>query len=47
MTTAYLIQTLKSRSILTWPSWLRVLIVAPAILLLWLAVFWASAEVGL
>ena len=32
-------------SVLGWPAWLRVLAVLPVLLLLWLAVAWASAEV--
>lgn len=35
---------LLTRSVLAWPAWLRVLAVLPALLLLWLAVLWASAE---
>ncbi|MEO5607689.1 MAG: hypothetical protein ABIR13_08935 [Polaromonas sp.] len=31
-------------SVLAWPAWLRVLAVAPAVALLWLAVAWASVE---
>jgi hypothetical protein len=30
---------------LGWPAWQRVLAVLPVLLLLWLAVAWASAEV--
>ena len=33
-------------SVLAWPAWLRVLAVAPAVALLWLAVAWASVEVA-
>jgi len=33
-------------SVLGWPAWLRVLAVLPVLLLLWLAVAWASAEVA-
>ena len=33
-------------SVLGWPAWLRVLAVLPVIVLLWLAVAWASAEVA-
>jgi hypothetical protein len=33
-----------ARSVLAWPAWLRVLAVLPALLLLWLAVLWASVE---
>lgn len=29
-------------SVLTWPAWLRMLAVLPALLLLWLAVGWAG-----
>jgi hypothetical protein len=32
-------------SVLGWPGWQRVLAVLPVLLLLWLAVAWASAEV--
>lgn len=32
------------RSLLAWPTWLRVLAVLPAVALLWLAVAWASVE---
>lgn len=31
-----------TRSVLAWPAWLRVLAVLPALVLLWLAVLWAS-----
>jgi hypothetical protein len=34
------------RSLLAWPAWLRVLAVLPAVVLLWLAVAWASLEVA-
>jgi hypothetical protein len=30
-------------TVLAWPAWLRVLAVLPAVLLLWLAVWWALA----
>ncbi|WP_175541810.1 hypothetical protein [Polaromonas sp. YR568] len=33
-----------ARSVLAWSAWLRVLAVAPAVVLLWLAVHWASLE---
>ena len=33
-------------SMLSWPAWLRVLAVLPAVLLLWLAVAWAQLEVA-
>ena len=33
-------------SALGWPAWLRVLAVLPVIVLLWLAVGWASSEVA-
>ena len=33
-------------SVLAWPSWLRVAAVLPTVLLLWLAVAWASAKVA-
>lgn len=33
-------------SVLGWPAWLRVLAVLPVIVLMWLAVAWASAEVA-
>jgi hypothetical protein len=32
------------RSVLAWPAWLRVLAVLPALVLLWLAVLWATLE---
>jgi hypothetical protein len=35
---------LQTRSVLAWPAWLRVLAVLPVLLLLWLAVLWASVE---
>ena len=35
---------LLTKSVLAWPAWLRLLAVLPALLLLWLAVLWASAE---
>jgi hypothetical protein len=35
----------RPRSVLAWPAWLRVLAILPALVLLWLAVLWASAEV--
>jgi hypothetical protein len=31
-------------SLLAWPAWLRLLAVLPALLVLWLAVLWASLE---
>jgi hypothetical protein len=30
--------------VLAWPAWLRVLAVLPALVLLWLAVLWATLE---
>jgi hypothetical protein len=33
-----------ARSVLAWPAWLRVLAVLPVLMLLWLAVLWASVE---
>ncbi|MBE2262673.1 MAG: hypothetical protein IAE92_08015 [Burkholderiaceae bacterium] len=33
-----------TRSVLAWPAWLRLLTVAPALLLLWLAVLWALSD---
>lgn len=33
-----------TRSVLAWPAWWRVLVVLPALVLLWLAVLWASVE---
>jgi len=33
-----------ARSVLAWPAWLRVLVVLPVLVLLWLAVWWASVE---
>ena len=32
------------RSVLAWPAWQRVLVVLPAVALLWLAVLWAGLE---
>jgi hypothetical protein len=32
-------------SVLGWPAWQRVLALLPLLLLMWLAVWWASAEV--
>ncbi|NMM15077.1 MAG: hypothetical protein HHJ17_16275 [Rhodoferax sp.] len=32
------------RSVLAWPAWLRVLVVLPAVVLLWLAVAWANLD---
>ena len=34
-----------ARSVLAWPAWLRVLVVLPALALLWLAVLWATMDV--
>ena len=34
------------RSVLAWPSWLRVLAVLPAVALLWLAVGWAAQDIA-
>lgn len=34
----------QTRSVLAWPAWLRVVAVLPALVLLWLAVLWASME---
>ena len=36
-----------SRSVLAWPAWLLVLAVLPALVLLWLAVAWASLKIAL
>jgi hypothetical protein len=36
--------TLK-RSVLVWSAWQRVVVVLPIVVVLWLAVWWASAEV--
>jgi hypothetical protein len=36
--------TPRSRSVLEWPAWLRVLALLPAVALLWLAVIWANLE---
>ena len=33
-------------SVLSWPAWLRLLAVMPAVALLWLAVAWAQLEVA-
>nr|WP_315489279.1 hypothetical protein [uncultured Rhodoferax sp.] len=35
---------LPGRSVLAWPAWLRVAALLPALVLLWLAVWWASVE---
>ena len=32
-------------SVLAWPAWLRVLVVLPAVVVLWLAVAWANLAV--
>ena len=32
------------RSVLAWPAWLRVLVMLPAVVLLWLAVAWANLD---
>lgn len=32
------------RGVLAWPAWLRILLVAPAVVVLWLAVLWADLE---
>jgi hypothetical protein len=34
-----------TNSVLGWPAWQRMLAVLPVLALLWLAVWWASAEV--
>ncbi|NDP40187.1 MAG: hypothetical protein GZ093_15805 [Rhodoferax sp.] len=39
-------QPTQRRSVLAWPAWLRVLTVLPALLALWLAVWWANAGAG-
>jgi hypothetical protein len=39
-------QPIRHRSILAWPAWRRVLAVLPAVMLLWLVVAWASAEIA-
>ena len=36
----------RAASVLAWPAWLRVLIVLPAVALLWLAVAWAQVEIA-
>ncbi|MFZ4626027.1 MAG: hypothetical protein ACOYNF_17550 [Rhodoferax sp.] len=36
--------SLLTSRVLAWSAWLRLLAVAPALLLLWLAVLWASME---
>ena len=36
--------TAQARSVLAWPAWLRVLVVLPAVALLWLAVAWANLD---
>jgi hypothetical protein len=33
------------RSVLSWPAWRRVALVVPVLVLLWLAVAWASVDV--
>lgn len=40
---SFFTQALRS-SLLAWPAWLRVLAVAPLLVLLWLGVAWASLE---
>lgn len=35
---------LYARSVLAWPAWLRMLALVPTLVLLWLAVLWASVE---
>lgn len=37
----------RSRSVLAWPAWLRVAMVLPLVLLLWLAVLWANEGMSL
>jgi hypothetical protein len=34
----------QTRGVLAWPAWLRVLVVLPLLLALWLAVWWANAQ---
>ena len=34
----------RTRSLLAWPAWLRMLVVAPMLALLWLAVLWALVD---
>lgn len=34
------------RSVLSWPAWLRMLVVLPLVLLLWLGVAWAQMEIA-
>ena len=34
------------KSVLSWPAWLRLLAVLPAVVLLWLGVAWAQLEVA-
>ncbi len=36
-----------ARSVLTWPAWLRVLVVLPVVVMLWLAVLWANEGAAL
>jgi hypothetical protein len=38
---------LPARSVLAWPAWLRVAVVMPIVIALWLAVLWANEGVGL
>jgi hypothetical protein len=36
-----------ARSVLTWSAWLRVLVVLPVVVMLWLAVLWANEGAAL
>jgi hypothetical protein len=36
-----------ARSVLAWPTWLRVAAVMPIVIALWLAVLWANEGFGL
>lgn len=41
------VSSLAITGVLGWPAWQRVLVVLPLLVLLWLAVGWAGAEVQL
>jgi hypothetical protein len=47
MTTHNIQRQTHARSPLAWSAWLRVLAVLPALVLLWLAVWWAHQQVPL
>jgi hypothetical protein len=46
MLTLRIYHTVKAYSFLAWPAWLRVLVVLPVLVFLWLAAAWACAEVN-